>query len=107
MTDRLITLALMSFVLASCANTDPKQSETDRLNEWFSVQFDEVLSRRPLFATQLGLKTNYDKIDDLSEEGETAFLSWLQESVRDLHASFDYDALSDDAKVSYDLLVYQ
>ena len=107
MTDRLITLALMSFVLASCANTDPKQSETDRLNEWFSVQFDEVLSRRPLFATQLGLKTNYDKIDDLSEEGETAFLSWLQESVRDLHASFDYDALSDDAKVSYDLWVYQ
>jgi uncharacterized protein (DUF885 family) len=107
LTNGLITLALMSSVLASCADTDPEQSETDRINGWFAVQFEEVLSLNPLFATRLGRKTNYDKIDDFSEEGEAALLSWQQQSVSDLRASFNYDALSEDAKISYDLWVYQ
>lgn len=104
---KFITLLLTSFVIASCADTEPTQSETDRINDWFSVQFEELISLNPIFATSLGRKTNYDQIDDFSEEGQVAALLWLQKSVTDLRASFNYDALSEDAKVSYDLWVYQ
>lgn len=104
---KLISLALMSFLLASCTDTEPKQSETDKINEWFAVHFEEMLSLSPLFATRLGRKTNYDQIDDFSEEGEATVLSWQEESVKDLRASFNYDELSEDAKVSYDLWVYE
>jgi uncharacterized protein (DUF885 family) len=82
-------------------------SESERLNRWFDKKFAEELSHSPIWTTQLGRKDNYDQIDDLSEQAEIELLKWREESVAELKAIFDYEALSADARVSYDVWVYQ
>ena len=47
------------------------------------------------------------EIDDLSLAAEDAELAWLASTVEDLKANFDYDALPQHLKDSWDLRVYQ
>lgn len=82
------------------------QSETERLNEWFEAKYEEQLMTSPLTLTSLGRKERYSEIDDVSEAASDAQYEWLKASVEELKASFDYDKLSDDAKISYDLWIY-
>ena len=57
--------------------------------------------------TMIGRKEQYDQIDEYSEKAADERLKWLASSVDDLKADFDYDTLPADAKVSYDIWVYQ
>lgn len=115
----LITL-LASTALVACGQNTPSeptpptetaqpadaQSETERLNIWFDAQYEEQLAFSPIRQTMLGRKTAYDQIDDASIEADERELAWRRQSVGDLEANFDYDALTDDAKISYDLWLY-
>ncbi len=83
------------------------QAETDRLNAWFEVKYEEEVAFSPIGQTFLGRNTNQDKIDDFSVEAEDVQLAWRRQSIADLRASFDYDKLTPDAKTSYDIWVYQ
>ncbi|MBT3860071.1 MAG: DUF885 domain-containing protein, partial [Gammaproteobacteria bacterium] len=49
----------------------------------------------------------YDQIDDASEEAGEQRLQWRAQTVEQLQSNFDYDALSSDAKISYDIWIYQ
>lgn len=82
-------------------------SETARLNQWFDARYEEELSRTPLTLTSMGRKDKYDQIDDYSEDAADELLEWRRTSVEELKGSFDYEALGEDAKVSYDIWVYQ
>lgn len=82
-------------------------AESARLNEWFETQFEVELGFSPIQQTFLGRKTNNDKIDDFSVEAQMAQLNWKRQSVADMKTSFDYDKLTPDAKISYDLWAYQ
>ena len=82
-------------------------AETARLNEWFEEKFEEQLAFSPIQQTFLGRKTDNDKIDDFSEEAQDAQLDWQRQTVADLKANFDYDKLTDEAQISYDIWVYQ
>ena len=82
-------------------------SETERLNQWFAQRFEQQLQQSPMTMTQLGRRDKYDEIDDLSEAAEIAHLQWQAATVTDLKKSFNYGALSRDAKTSYDIWVYQ
>ncbi|MEH6910441.1 MAG: DUF885 domain-containing protein [Oceanicoccus sp.] len=81
--------------------------ETKRLNQWFAQRFEQQLQQSPMTMTQLGRRDKYDEIDDVSEAAEIAQLQWQQETVNDLKKSFNYQALSRDAKTSYDIWIYQ
>lgn len=83
------------------------QAETDRLNAWFEVKYEEEVARSPITQTFLGRDTNQDKIDDFSIAAQDAELAWRRQTVADLRANFDYDALTKEAKTSYDIWVYQ
>ena len=83
------------------------EQETARLNEWFSERFEEQLDFSPITKTFLGRKGDYDKIDDASEAGEEAQLEWRRRTVADLKENFDYDLLTPEAKISYDIWVYE
>ncbi len=83
------------------------EAETARLNEWFEVKFEEQLATSPIQLTFLGRKTDYDKIDDFSIEEQDRQLDWQRQSVADLKANFDYDKLTAEAQISYDIWVYQ
>ncbi len=83
------------------------QSETERLNEWFEAKYEEQVSRSPIQMTFLGRDQDQDKVDDFSLEAQEEQIEWQRQSVEELKANIDYDKLSDDAKISYDIWVYQ
>lgn len=83
------------------------QSESECLNQWFDSKFEEELAFSPLRQTALGLKTDYDKIDDLSVAAEQKQLEWWQATAAEMEASFDYEKLSDDAKLSWDMWMFR
>ena len=91
----------------AAVDTEKAISETERLNLWFDERYEELLSRSPMRMTRLGRKDKYDKIDDLSEAAKEEKLQWRAATVEELKANFDYDALSEDAQLSYDVWVYQ
>ena len=83
------------------------QSETDKLNAWFEVKYEEELMMSPISLTFQGRKERYGEIDDMSEAAEDEQLEWQGQSVAQMKSDFDRDTLTDDAKLSYDLWEYQ
>jgi len=82
-------------------------SEDERLTQWLDEKFEQELQFSPMSLTRLGRKELYDQIDDMSEASEDTYLQWKGESVSELTSAFDYNALTDSGKISYDLWVYQ
>ena len=82
-------------------------SESQRLNLWFDERNEELLAFSPLTLTMLGRKEKYDEIDDVSEAAEQEQLQWRADTVEALRANFDYDLLTADARISYDIWVNQ
>ncbi|MGX5915605.1 DUF885 domain-containing protein [Aliidiomarina sp. Khilg15.8] len=89
------------------AQQSQQQSESERLNEWFNSKYEESLQMSPMQMTRLGRKDRYDEIDDVTVEAEQERLEWMKSTVEELQREFDYDQLNDDAKISYDIWMYQ
>lgn len=113
---RLLTLAFI-FLLTACsesetspppaaAQPDPVASETARLNAWFDEQYAEQLDFSPQTKTRLGDKSDYDRLNDYTIAGEDAQLEWRRQSVATMQEEFDYELLSEDGKLSYDMWSY-
>jgi uncharacterized protein (DUF885 family) len=81
-------------------------SQTDCINNWFDEKFTEMLDFSPILQTSLGIKTDYDKLDDFSEEGIREQIAWAKQARAEMTANFDHERLSDEAKQSYDMFVY-
>ncbi|HEY1076847.1 MAG TPA: DUF885 domain-containing protein [Fontimonas sp.] len=82
-------------------------SETERINAWFEARYEEQLKFSPVGLTFLGRKDLYDQLDDMSIEAADKQLAWQKATVEQMKSQFDYAALSDEAKTSYDLWVQQ
>jgi uncharacterized protein (DUF885 family) len=93
--------------LISCSEPDPKIIPDSEINTWFDAEYEELLQMSPLQLTAQGRKDRYGEIDDMSEAGEDKKLAWMEASVKELKEKFLYESLSEEAKVSYDLWVYQ
>lgn len=76
---------------------------TQEFNEWLDEQWEEELNFSPMSRTSLGLKIDYDKLDDYTVEGEERELQWLRSSVATMKENFNYEALTDDGKLSWDM----
>ncbi|MBA6389252.1 DUF885 domain-containing protein [Colwellia sp. BRX10-3] len=84
-----------------------KLSESKRLNEWFATKYEEQLQSNPIMLTFLGRKEKYDQINDMSAAFEKKQLAWQAATVAELTSSFDYNQLTAEAKISYDIWLYQ
>src|SRR6056300_936392 len=110
---RLAALLTLLAGLAACGETPPEAPPVDAganaeaLSAWFEEKYEEQLERSPISLTFLGRKDRQGEIDDLSLAAEEAELAWLAGTVEDLKANFDYDALPQHLKDSWDLWVYQ
>ena len=82
------------------------QSETARLNEWFAARWDEQLDFSPIQKTVLGMKDDNDEIDDFSEAAADRQLAWLRRATAEMKATFDYERLTPDGQVSFDIWAY-
>jgi uncharacterized protein (DUF885 family) len=93
---------------ASTASTaaDRAATETARLNTWLDARYEEQLKFSPIEQTMLGRKSDYDKIDDMSESAQDARFAWQRQTVEELRSGFDYDSLTPEGKLSHDLWIY-
>lgn len=101
------TAAASPVTVASSESTGDVEGESARLNAWFEEQFEEELAFSPIQQTFLGVTENNDQIDDFSIEAQIEQLNWKRDSVAEMRASFDYEQLSANARISYDLWEYQ
>ena len=87
--------------------TQNKLSESARLNQWFATKYEEQLQSSPMMLTFLGRKEKYDQINDMSVAFEKKQLARQAASVEELKSNFDYNKLTAEAKISYDIWIYQ
>ncbi len=92
-------------LLAQDQAATPAPDQSARLHQWFEAKFEEMLAFEPLWLTQLGRKERYGELPDYSDAGEAEQLDWHRGTVEELQRNFDYDALSPQDQMSYDLWV--
>ncbi|MEN3157008.1 DUF885 domain-containing protein [Alkalimonas sp. NCh-2] len=112
-----LALAISLSVLTGCEPPQPgshssttansqqssQQTESERANALFEQIFDEELATNPLRQTQLGLKTNKDRWQDLSEQRRLADLELTRQHLA-LLADIDAPALDQQTELSYQLM---
>jgi uncharacterized protein (DUF885 family) len=98
---------LSIFLFFACAKPEPTAIPDSEINGWFDEQYEQLLQMSPLELTAQGRKDRYGEIDDLSEAADDQRLAWMEKSVSEMKERFDFDRLSAEAKVSYELWEYQ
>lgn len=86
--------------------TDTSALENTRLIAWLDAEFATYLDFRPLAKTRLGDKSDYDKLDDVSDAMRDKMLAWRRVSVANMQKLFEREKLSADGRLSWDLWVY-
>ncbi len=116
---KLLSLFLSILILTSCGageqQTENKQMFTDaeiktqgtKANKFFDSIFDTDVSRDPLRQSYLGIKKDYDKWTDISDEHAKKELEFLKADLEALHKTFSLDALDEKTKISYCLFEKQ
>jgi uncharacterized protein (DUF885 family) len=101
-----LSLGTTSSLVAAPAKTyTPEQiaAESKRVNEFFDKNFDDFVARHPQFASQLGIKTGYDKWEDLSDASNAEDLAFSLQNLARLKRDFDFDALDPQTQLSWKL----
>ena len=113
-----IALALLA-TSAACGTPAPREpapatysaedvsAESERLNAWFEATFDATVARDPMRQTYLGIKDRYGEWSDASEAFELQELELQRASIAEMKASFNFDKLDDQAKLSWRLAEYE
>jgi uncharacterized protein (DUF885 family) len=83
------------------------QSQSDALQQWFEEKFSQQLQFSPMQMTSLGMSDRKDEIDDMSLAAVEKKQAWKAQTVKELTTKFNYDTLSDEDKLSYDIWLYQ
>ncbi len=78
------------------------QTEDQRLAAFFEELFQRDLANSPLFQAQLGMKTErYGEWDDFSDAEAIRQFEETKDDLKRLREEFDYEALSEQSKISY------
>lgn len=87
---------------ASSVATAPN-AEDQRLTTFLDAAFDEVVALSPEQMTSLGLKTNYDRLDDYTKAAEERRLALAERQLIEMKRQFDPAKLSTMGRLSYRL----
>jgi uncharacterized protein (DUF885 family) len=80
---------------------------TIRLNGWLETRFEAWLAASPMQQSSLGLKTAFDKWDDLGPARWASDRLRAEKDFADLRENFGTDSLSDEGRLSYRLYAYE
>ncbi|MBE0366839.1 MULTISPECIES: DUF885 domain-containing protein [Pseudoalteromonas] len=108
-----IAAAISVALLGGCQQTADKpapapqvqveQSEITKANEFFEEVFTSSVMRSPIYQTYMGIKQDYDKWDDDTEENTLKELAITKKNLVTLN-SIDRNKLDEATQVSYDLM---
>ncbi|MDA1322748.1 MAG: DUF885 family protein, partial [Proteobacteria bacterium] len=79
------------------------QSEDARLNAFFEQAFEARVALSPQRMTSLGRKTDYDKLDDVSDAAAERSLALQEAQLAQMKAQFDPTKLSEQSRLSWRL----
>ncbi|HEY0625451.1 MAG TPA: DUF885 domain-containing protein [Allosphingosinicella sp.] len=79
------------------------EDEDRRLLAFLDAAFDEALAQNPQGLTQLGIKTDYDKLNDYTDAQAQRQRALSEAQLARLKAEFDYERLSPAGRLSYRL----
>ena len=85
----------------------PAAAEDARLLAFLDTAFDQQTALSPETMTDLGLKTDYGKLDDYTDAGDAKRLALEEKQLADLHGSFAPARLGHGARLSYRLFERQ
>jgi len=88
---------------APAAVAAPAQSEDARLNAFFEEAFEARMALSPQRMTSLGRKTDYDKLDDVSDAAAERALALQEAQLAQMKAQFDPNKLSAQSRMSWRL----
>ena len=99
-------------ILTGCAESEPeKQPEAEAtarsFTDWMNEQYEIELGFSPVQLTFQGRSERNDEIDALTIENMQEELTWKLASAAQMESLFDYDALTDSERLSYDLWLFQ
>ncbi len=94
--------------LMPAATYTPKEiaDESAKANAFFERVFNESVDRSPMTQGYLGIKKDDDKWDDFSEAHATEDLALTAQHLAELKRDINFDALDEQAKVSYRLFAH-
>src|SRR4051812_44322974 len=84
----------------------PAQSEDARLAAFFEQAFQERIALSPQQMTSLGLKTDYDRLDDATDAASDRALALAERQLAQLNDQFNPQTLSADSRLSWRLFEY-
>ena len=90
---------------ASATASNTVESESQKANRLYDEIFDAVVDRDPMWQTYLGIKKDYDKWSDISEENQQQEIEFAKQDLLKLQA-LDTSKLDPQTLLSYQLLTY-
>jgi len=82
------------------------QSEDARLAAFFEQAFQERIALSPQQMTSLGIKTDYDRLDDATDAAAARALALAERQLAQMNDQFNPQALSDESRLSWRLFEY-
>lgn len=82
------------------------QNEDARLASFFDQAFQERIALSPQSMTSLGIKTDYDKLDDVSDAAAERALALQEDQLARMKAGFDPERLNAQSRLSWRLFEY-
>src|SRR5690242_4870656 len=79
----------------------PDEAEIKKANAFFDRKFDEMVSRKPMYASILGLKEHYGDWDDISDSFAVAENNITKANLDSLKKNIDINKLDEDTRLSY------
>ena len=104
---KFLTLPAAVFLLVACGDVEqsaPEPTPSEQFNAFLDERYDLWVSRSPEWQSYLGIKDDYGKWDDNSPEAHAADLELARQTIADIKA-FEYDALDEQARISYQLYI--
>ena len=100
-------LGALRAVPAVRASEDDPLPATARLNGWLETRYDFWLARSPMDQTYLGLKSDQDRWDDISDARRIDDFERTQRELADLRENFRKAALSPAGQLNHRLYDYR
>jgi uncharacterized protein (DUF885 family) len=89
------------------AQVAPAQSQDAALLPFLDEAFDAQVRLSPEMQTHLGLKTDYDRLDDYTDRAAVRQRDLREQQLKTMKARFQPERLSESARVSYRLFEYE
>jgi uncharacterized protein (DUF885 family) len=105
-------MMLLAVPLAQVSAAAPPQvaqagPQDAALLQFLDHAFDEQVALSPESQTQLGFKTNYDRLDDHTDAAAIRARDLGERQLKEMRARFSLDRLGESARISYRLFEYE